>query len=172
MYPTPQRGAAVEEDLALPLRGHHGRCRWLQSPAGCLRAGVLSPHSSRAQEAAGGACAPCPQRGTHPVPGHLGAATEPSEWLGDPSPAPLSPDTPLLHPVPDLCYFSWGQTLAQRPRGPEGAQHEPTPGNGPREGGDEAALLFGHPHLLHGWGKPGAATRQGPSGQRQMTHPP
>lgn len=106
------------------------------------------------------------------MPGHLGAATEPSEWLGDPSPAPLSPDTPLLHPVPDLCYFSWGQTLAQRPQGPEGAQPEPMPGNGPREGGDKAALLFGHPHLLHGWGKPGAATHQSPSGQRQMTRPP
>ena len=172
LYPIPQQGAVVEEDLALPLRGHHGRCRWPQNPAGCLGAGVLSPRSSRVRKTVRGACAACPQRGIHPVPGHSAAATDPSKQLGDPSPAPLSPDTPLLHEVPDLCHLSWGQTLAQSPWGPEGAQPEPTPGNGPREGGDEAALLFGHPHLLHGWGKPGAATRLGPSGRRQMTRPP
>lgn len=106
------------------------------------------------------------------MPGHLGAAIDPSGQLSDPSLAPVSPDTPLLHPVPNLCYFSWGQTPAQSPQDPEGAQPEPTPGNSPREGGDEAALLFGHPHLLRGWGKPGAATRLSPSGQRQMTRPP
>lgn len=116
----------MEEDLALPLCGHHGKCRWPQNPSGCLRARVESPHSSRARETVRGVCAACPQRGVHPMPGHLGAATDPSERLGDPSPAPLSPDAPVLHSVPNLCYLLWGQTLAQSPQRPEGAQPEPT----------------------------------------------
>lgn len=93
------------------------------------------------------------RRVIHTVPGHLRAPTDPSEWLGDPSPAPHSPDTPAPCCWPVLP--SHGVRLSQRaPRVLRG--HSPNPRLGTAQvKDDEALLLFGHPHLLHGWAGPG-----------------
>lgn len=145
--------ARPKGDRPFPAHGRKRQWRILHCPpvaiaggaggpqtAGSL--GVPSPAASRAQETVHR----CLQRDIHPMPG---LCRLPDGYtLTDLSPAPLSPDIPLLCPVQDLCNISWGCTTGRIPGVLIGVQPEPTPGNSPLKGGNKAVLLFGHPHLL------------------------